>query len=180
MNFTNNFVGSHREEYRDFVERYDRGAPYDNISDEEAINRYREVAPQLSDEDYRYAAREAFSRMTAKERTGFGRQLRDQTLQQGYDFPDRRRDDQDTRFRDPDYLAQVTGMVHRENPSLLESTLGGGGAGLVGGMLGNGITGGEGAASGGESMSDNFIAKAAIAGIAAMAIKQALGGAWAS
>ena len=179
MNFTNNSMGSRREEYRDFVERYDRGAPYDNISDEEAINRYREVAPQLSDEDYRYAAREAFSQMTAEERTGFGRQLRDQTLQQGYDFPDRGMDDQDARFQDPDYLAQVTGTVHREHPDLLESTIGGGGAGLVGGMLGNGITGGEGA-SGGESITDNFIAKAAIAGIAAMAIKRALGGEQAS
>jgi hypothetical protein len=113
--------------------------------------------------------------MTAEERTGFGRQLRDQTLQQGYDFPDRGMHDQDTRFQDPDYLAHVTVTVDREHPDLLESTLGGGGAGLVGGMLGNGMTGGEGA-SGGDSMTDNFIAKAVIAGIAAMAIKQALGG----
>jgi len=86
------------------VDRYDRGAPYDNISDEETINRYREVAPQLSDEDYRYAAREAFSQMTAEQRTGFGRQLRDETLQQGYDFPDRGLDDQDACVQALDYL----------------------------------------------------------------------------
>ncbi|HZC19533.1 MAG TPA: hypothetical protein VE225_07460, partial [Rubrobacteraceae bacterium] len=78
MDSLSNLIGERREEYRDFAERYDQGAPYDNISNEEAINRYREVAPQLSDEDYRYAAREAFSQMTAEERTGFGRQLRDQ------------------------------------------------------------------------------------------------------
>ncbi len=30
-----------REEYRDFVERYDKGTlPYDDISDEEALDRY--------------------------------------------------------------------------------------------------------------------------------------------
>jgi hypothetical protein len=175
MNLTNKFMGSRREQYRDFVERYDQGAPYDNISDEEAINCYREVAPQLSDEDYRYAAREALSQMTAEERTGFGRQLRDQTLQQGYDFPDRDMDDQDARFQNPNYLAQVTGTVCAKHPGLLESTLGSGGAGLVGGMLGDGITGGEGA-SGGDSMTDNFLAKVAIAAIPAMAIKRALDG----
>jgi len=65
--------------------------------------------------------------------------------------------------------------VHCEHPDLLESTLGGGGAGLVGDMLGNGTTGGEGA-SVGASITDNFMAKAAIAGIAAMAIKWALDG----
>ena len=177
MGFINNLIDSdRREEYRDFVDRYDQGAPYDNISDEEAIDRYREVAPQLSDEDYRYAAREAFSRMAPEERVEFGRQLRDQALQQGYDFPNRSMDDQDERFQDPDYLAQVTGRVHREHPDLLESALGGGGAGLVGGMLGDGITGGEGALGGGSSMTDNFMTKAAIAGIAAMAIKRAMSG----
>ena len=176
MDFLNNLVGNHREEYRDFVDRYDRGAPYDNISDEEAITRYRKVAHQLSDEDYRYAAREAFSRMAPEERVEFGRQLRDQALQQGYDFPNRDVDDQDVRFQDPDYLAQVTGRVHREHPDLLESALGGGGAGLVGGMLGDGMIGGEGAGLEGGGMVDNITAKAAMAGIAAMAIKRAMGG----
>ncbi len=27
MDFLNNLVGNHREEYRDFVDRYDRGHP---------------------------------------------------------------------------------------------------------------------------------------------------------
>ncbi len=114
--------------------------------------------------------------MAPEERVEFGRQLRDQALQQSYDFPNRDVDDQDVRFQDPDYLAQVTGRVHREHPDLLESAFGGGGAGLVGGMLGDGMTGGEGASGGGSSMMANIMAKAAMAGIAAMAIKRAMGG----
>ena len=37
----------------------------------------------------------------------------------------------------------------REHPRLLEGLIGDGGAGLVGGMMGEGITGGEGVASDG-------------------------------
>ena len=40
--------GQRREEYQDFVNRYDTGAPWDGISDQEARSRYQQVAPQLS------------------------------------------------------------------------------------------------------------------------------------
>jgi len=162
-----------REEYKDFAERYERGTPYDDISEEEVVDRYREVAPELSEEDYRDSAREAFSRLAPEERMEFGRQLREESLQQGCDFPGRDSDDQDDRFEDPDYLARVMGRVHREQPDLLESLLIGGGDGLMGGMMGDGMTGGEGV-SGGDSMTDNLVVKAAMAGIVATAVKRAM------
>ncbi|MDP8952445.1 MAG: hypothetical protein M3N18_09435 [Actinomycetota bacterium] len=174
MDFLSNLMGGERREaYGNFAERYDRGAPYDDISDEETIDRYREVAPELSEEDYRDAAREAFSRLAPEERLEFGRQLREESLQQGCDLPGRGADDEDERFEDPDYLARVTGRVHREQPELLESLLIGGGDGLIGGMMGDGITGGEGA-SGGEPMTDNLVVKAVLAGIVATAVKRAM------
>lgn len=85
--FKNPLDGDRREELRDFANRYEQGAPYDGISEEEAVSRYREVVPELSGEDYRQSAREAFSRMEPEERAELGKQLRDQSLQQGYDFP---------------------------------------------------------------------------------------------
>jgi hypothetical protein len=36
-----------REELLDFADRYERGAPYDDISEEEAVTRYRDVVPEL-------------------------------------------------------------------------------------------------------------------------------------
>ncbi len=101
----------------------------------------------------------------------FGRQLREESLQQGCDSPGRDADDQDQRFEDPDYLARITGRVHSEQPELLESLLIGGSDGLAGGMMGDGITGGEGA-GGGEPMSDNLTVKAVLAGIVATAAKR--------
>ncbi len=178
MDFLSNMMGGgRREEYQDFTRRYDEGAPYDRISDEEAAQRYREVAPGLSQEEYRLSAREAFERMSPGEREEFGRMLRDEARLQGHgDFIDRDHDGRDDRFQDPDYLAGTMGRMHQERPDLLSSVmgsaLGGGGGGLLGGMMGGGMTGGEGTRGGGAGMMGNPVAKAAVAGIAAMAAKR--------
>ena len=172
IDFLNNLMGGgdRREQYRDFTNRYDEGPPYERISDEEAANRYREVAPELSEEDYRLSAREAFSRMSPEERMEFGRMLREESYQRGYgDFIDRDHDGRDDRFQDPDYLASMTGRMHRERPDLLGNLMGGGGGGLLGGMSGGGGHSGGG-------MMGNPVAKAAVAGIAAMAVKRMMGG----
>ena len=180
MDFFKNIVGDavRQQDYADFTRRYDRGAPHDSISDDEAMGRYNEVSRGLSDEDYRLSAREAFERMSPQEREEFGRMLREEAHQQGHgDFVDRDHDGRDDRYQDPDFLADTTSRMHREQPdllgSLMGSVLGGGGAGgLVGGMMGGGVTGGEGARGGG--ITGNPAARAAVAGIAAMAAKRML------
>jgi hypothetical protein len=52
-------------------------------------------------------------------------------------------------FRDPDYPTGLPTRMRRDHPRLLEGLIGDGGAGLVGGMMGEGVTGGEGVASDG-------------------------------
>lgn len=184
--------GNRRDEYRDFAERYDKGAPYDGISDEEAVSRYGEIAPRMSENEYRESAREAFSRMSPEERMQFGQQLQGQAREQGRgDFIDRNHDGQDDRFQDPDYLANLTGRMQSQQPDMMGQLLGGmmggggggsmGGSGSIGGaggMLG-GLMGGSGTAGGGSGggggMMGNPVAKAAMAGIAAMAVKKMMG-----
>ena len=180
MDFLKNVVGDamRQQEYRDFGERYDRGRPHNDISDREAAERYNEVSRGLSEEDYRLSAREAFERMTPEEREEFGRLLREEGQQRGKgDFVDRDGDGRDDRFQDPQYLADATSRMHREQPDLLGSMInavlsGGGGGGLAGGMLGGSTTGGEGARGGGGGIASNPAARAAVAGIAAMAAKK--------
>lgn len=179
MDFLNQLMGGGRQqEFKDFTQRYDEGPPYERISDEEAANRYEEVAPHLSEEDYRLSAREAFERMSPEEREEFGRLLREQSQQQGHgDMPGG--ENAAGNLRDPDYLAQVASRMHQQQPDalggLMRNVLGSGGGGLVGGMLGSGMTGGGGASGGGGMMS-NPAAKAALAGIAATAAKRFMGG----
>ena len=43
MDLFNNPLHERREELLDYADRYERGATYDNISEEEAVTRYGEV-----------------------------------------------------------------------------------------------------------------------------------------
>ena len=147
--------GQRREEYQDFVNRYDTGAPWDGISDQEAYSRYQQVAPQLPPQMYQESAQEAFSRLTPQQRLQLGQHLQQQTRQQGYNVPDLNRDGIDDRLQDPAYLAQATGQLHQQQPGLLGDLLGGGG---------------------GQGMLQSPIAKAALAGIAAVAVKKMMSG----
>ena len=152
--------GQRREEYQDFVNRYDTGAPWDGISDQEAYSRYQQVAPQLSPDMYQQSAQEAFSRMSPQQRMQLGQHLQQQSRQQGFNIPDFNQDGIDDRFQDPAYLAQATGRLNQQQPGILGDLLGGGG--------GQGM--------GGQSMLQSPIAKAALAGIAAVAVKNMMGG----
>jgi hypothetical protein len=150
--------GQQRQQYQDFVTRYDQGAPWDGISDQEAYSRYQQVAPQLPPDMYQQSAQEAFARLTPQQRMQFGQFLRQQAQQRNLNFPDLNQDGIDDRFQDSRYLAQVTGRMQQQQPGMLEQ--------LLGGAVGGG---------GGQSMLESPIAKAALAGIAAMAVKKMMG-----
>jgi hypothetical protein len=151
-----------RQAYQDFVRRYDDGPPWAGVSDQEAAQRDQEVAPRLSPQEYQESAQEAFARLSPQERQQFGRYLQQQARQQGVAVPDLNRDGVDDRLQDPAYLARVTSEVQQQQP------------GLLGGLLG-----GAGGAGGGAPGSDplgnilaNPIGKAALAGVAAIALKK--------
>ena len=116
------------------------------------MSRYQQVAPRLPPDVYQQSAQEAFARLSPQERLQFGQQLRQRAQQQNVNIPDINQDGIDDRLQDPRYLAQVTGQLHQQQPDLLGQLVGG--AGQVMG---------------------NPVAKAALAGIAAMAVKRMMG-----
>jgi len=157
--------GQRREEYQDFVNRYDTGAPWDGISDREAYDRYQQVAPQLPPQLYQESAQEAFARLTPQQRMQLGQYLQQQARQQGMGgFQDLNRDGVDDRLQDPGYLAQATGRMEQQQP------------GILGQLLGGAMGGGMGGMGGGQGMLESPIAKAALAGVAAMAVKKMMSG----
>ena len=143
--------GGRRQEYEEFVQRFDRGAPWEGIDDDEARSRYDEVSSQLTDDDYELSAREAFERLDPQQRKEMARMLREQGRQRQVDLGEFDHDDDD-RLSDPQELARMSRHVRKQQPGGLGALLGGGGGG--GGMLGNPL------------------AKAALAGVAAMAAKR--------
>ena len=169
--------GQQREQFQDFANRYQQGAPYDGISDQEALQQYQRVAPHLHPQQWQEAAQDSFSRLSPQERMQLGRYLQQGAQQQGYNFPDMNRDGVDDRMQDPRYLAQVAGQMRQQQPGLfsqlLGGALGGGMPGGAGGMLGAaaGMLGGGGQQGVGQLL-NNPIAKAALAGIAATAVQR--------
>ncbi len=155
--------GQQRQEFQEFANRYDQGPPYQGFPGEEAYQRYQQIAPQLPPDVYEDAARESFSRMSPQERQQFGQMLRQRSQQQGVNFPDVNHDGIDDRMQDPNYLAQITGRMHQQQPNLLGQLLGGGQQQALGG-------GGIG------DLLNNPLAKAALGGIAAMAVKRMMSG----
>jgi hypothetical protein len=163
MSFLDNLLGGgqQRQEFQDFTQRYEQGAPWQGISDQEAYNRFQQVAPQLPPQVYQQSAQQAFERLDPQQRVQLGQYLQQQAQQQNVAFPHQGGQEA---FQDPGYLAQIAGQMHQQQPGILGQ--------LLGGALGMGS--GSGASS--QGMLDSPIAKAALAGVAAMAVKQMMGG----
>ena len=176
-----------RSHAQDFVSRYETGLPHEGYSDEEAVHNYRQVAGRLSPQQYEEAAAETFGRMSKDER----RQLRQEMKQRGggqFGF--------DNDNDDPRELARAAAQYRQQDASGggLAGLFGAGGGGLggmmgggqqgggLGGMLGGVLGGGQqqggmmGGSQQGGGMLDNPLAKVAMGGIAAMAMKKMMGG----
>ena len=152
--------GQQRQQFGDFIGRYEQGAPWDGIGDDEAQGYYQQVAGRVPPDVYQQSAEETFNRLSPEQRLEFGRYLRQQSRQRGMatDFD---QDGIDDRFQDPRQLAQMTSRLDQQQPGILGQLLGGG-------------TGGPGGGPG--SMLSSPIGKAVLGGIAAMAAQRMMGG----
>ncbi|MBV9170537.1 MAG: hypothetical protein JOZ81_10675 [Chloroflexi bacterium] len=160
MNILQQVLGSgqQQQEYQDFTQRYEQGAPWQGISNQEAYDRFQQVGPQLPPDVYQQSSQQAFERLSPDQRMQLGQYLQQQSQQQGVPFPHQGGPEA---FQDAGYLAQVTGQMHQQQPGVLGQ--------LLGGALGAGSSGGG---SSNQSMLESPVAKAALAGVAAMAVKQ--------
>lgn len=158
----------HQQDYQNFVQRYQQGAPAEGYSDQEVANRYQQIAPHLPIDQYQQAAQQSFGRLSPQEREQFGQMLQQRAQQQGINVPGMGQ----MNFGDPNALAQMTTQVHQQQPGLLGQLLSG-----AAGMAGmGGTTGGQSGAGGVGGMLGNPVARAALAGITSMAVSKLMGG----
>jgi hypothetical protein len=150
--FENLFGGQQRQKSEDFVNRYQQGHPAEGYSGEEVMQRYQTVTGNIPEDVYEQSAEESFARLSPQERKEFFQFLRQRAQQQqgAQDFPDLNQDGLDDRYQDPHELAQLTTHMRRQQPGFLEQLFGGGGQGMLG----------------------NPLAKGALAGIVAMAMRK--------
>jgi len=147
--------GQQRDDAQNFVDRYHQGAPYQDISNQEAMSRYQQVATQLPPQQYQASAEEVFSQMSPQERQGFAQHLQQQAQAQNISIPDMNQNGVDDRMEDPRALAQYTTQIHQQDPGLMGRIMGG---------------------TGEQQVLDNPMAKVALAGIAAVALKHMMSG----
>src|SRR5919199_6863137 len=124
MTFVDSLLGGgqQRQEFQNFTQRYDQGAPWQGISDQEAYSRFQQVAPQLPADVYQQSAQQAFERLEPQQRLQLGHYLQQQARQQNLAFPHQGGMDA---FQDPGFLAQFTRQMHQQQPGILGQLLGG-------------------------------------------------------
>src|SRR5262245_56549512 len=124
--------GQRQRDFKDFVKRYEQGHPSEGYSDQEVVERYRDVAHAVPPAQHAQAAQEALARLSPEERAGFVKMLQARAQAQGATLPRQL-------GSDPKDLGQVLTDLH-QTPGRLRDLLGGGGgtqAQAVGPMLSN-------------------------------------------
>jgi hypothetical protein len=150
--------GQRQKEYSDFVNRYEQGHPSQGYSDQEVLKRYGEVSHAVPPDQYAQAAQEALSKLSPEERAAFVKMLQDRAAARGVTLPRQV-------APQPKELGQVLTDLHK-TPGQLRDILGGDTAQP------------EERASGSSPITDILtspMAKAVLAGIAAMVVKNVMG-----
>jgi hypothetical protein len=151
--------GQVQKEYKDFVNRYEQGNPSEGYSDQEVLKRYGEVSHAVPPDQYAQAAQEALGKLSPEERAEFLKMLQERAAARGVKLPGKV-------ASDPKDLGQVLTDLH-EKPGQLRDILGDG----------------SGSQPQAEAPSSNPIidmlssplAKAVLAGIAAVVVKRMTG-----
>jgi hypothetical protein len=163
--------GQKKKDFQDFVKRYDQGHPAEGYSDEEVLDRYRDVAHAVPADQYAQAAQEALARLSPEERAAFVRMLQERAQTQNVRLPERMESN-------PQDLGSVLTDLH-QTPGRLRDLLGGGApapgpsARVPGQGAGAPAEGGLGSLG---SLLGSPLAKAALAGIAAMVARRVMRG----
>ena len=149
--------GDRRRDFEDFVKRYEQGHPSEGYSDQEVVDRYRDVAHAVPADQYAQAAQEALARLSPEERAAFVKMLQERAQARGVALPQQV-------GSDPKDLSQVVTDLH-EAPGRLRD--------LLGGEAGSAQAAGSSPLTG---LLASPLAKAALAGIAAMVVKRVMRG----
>src|SRR6187401_3492994 len=147
-----------QKQYKDFVGRYEQGDPSEGYSDQEVMKRYSEVSHAVPPDQYAQAAQEALGKLSSEERVEFLKMLQERAAARGVKLPGKV-------ASDPKDLGQVLTDLHQK-PGQLRDILGGGDAQPQEQAPGSSPI---------IDMLSSPLAKAVLAGIAAVVVKRMTG-----
>ena len=148
-----------QKQYKDFVKRYEQGDPSEGYSDQEVLKRYGEVSHAVPPDQYAQAAQEAMSKLSPEDRAEFLKMLQERAAERGVKLPGKV-------ASDPKDLGNVLTDLH-EKPGQLRDILGPRGAQTQEQASSSNPIG---------DMLSSPMAKAVLAGIAAIVVKRMMGG----
>ena len=149
--------GQRQKEYNDFINRYEQGSPSEGYSDHEVLKRFSAVSHAGPPDQYAKAAQEALAKLSPEERAAFVKMLQERAAARGVALSPRV-------APEPKELGQVLTDLHQKPGQLRD-------------ILGNGDAP-QGQASASNPIGDLLaspMAKAVLAGIAAMVVKRMTG-----
>jgi hypothetical protein len=138
-------MGSGQSPLNDLVSKFERG-DHAQLDPAQVASHHDAIAKNVGSDEYQQIAGDAFAKLSPDQRAQIGDTLLQHARQQDLNAPVFSQQG----GSDPSRLAQMAGELHRQDPSLLGKLLGGGGGNLL----------------------QSTAAKAALAGITAMAIKK--------
>jgi hypothetical protein len=147
--------GLRQKEYKDFVDRYEEGDPSQGYTDQEVLKRYGEVSHAVQPDQYARAAQEALSKLSPEDRAAFVKMLQERAAARGVMLPA-------PVAPEPKELGQVLTDLHKK-PGQLRDMLGA--PAQPQGQTGSNPIG---------DILSSPMAKAVLAGIAAMVVKNVM------
>ncbi len=143
--------GLGRESFEDFTRRWERGAPWDELTDEETIANYDRVADEIGPAEFQEAALASVARLPPDERRRFVEELQRAARRADVNYPGVH----DEGLEDPQVLAALLSRMHGERRGMIRQLL-----------AANETTPSTG------GLLSSPVARAVLAGIAAMAVRQ--------
>ena len=104
--------------YREFIERYEQGAPWAGYTDLEVQGRYQALIPLLSPDQFAWAAEQSLDRFSPQNRILFGQYIHQQAHEVGLRIPELEEEDAAANFRDSATLARILADLQQRRPDL--------------------------------------------------------------
>jgi hypothetical protein len=108
-----------RESFEDFTRRWERGAPWETLRDEEAIAYYDRIVEEIGPPEFQEAALASLERLSREERRELVREMQQNARREDLNYPGVH----DEGIDEPQALAGLLARMHAERRGMIRQLL---------------------------------------------------------